>query len=68
MRFEPDEGINKMRLGSDCEKMTVAELMAELKDVPQDVPVCVDSPANLDDGIDVLCQMERGRIVGVVLQ
>lgn len=50
MRFEPDG-----------EMMTVGELMAELQGVPQDVPVCVDSPANLNDGIDVLCQMECGR-------
>lgn len=64
MRWSDDE----MRFEPDGEMMTVSELMAELQGVPQDVPVCVDSPANLNDGIDVLCQMECGRIVGVVLQ
>lgn len=28
--------------------MTVGEIIAELQDVPQDAPVCVDSPANLN--------------------
>lgn len=47
--------------------MTVKELIEELKDVPEDTPVCLDSPDDLCDGIEVFWKMERGRIAMVVL-
>lgn len=45
--------------------MTVSELIEELKEAPQDVPVRF---ANFKDVGDVLWDMWHGKIVAVVLQ
>lgn len=47
--------------------MTIGELIEELKECPKDVPVCLGSLANQYDGIDVIWQVEHGRVVAVVL-
>lgn len=52
--------------------MTVAELIEELKEAPQDVPVRVGDvefvgTADVADIADVLWQMDDGKIVAVTL-
>lgn len=48
--------------------MTVAELIEELKECPQDAPVCVTCFTGGEDAVNVLWQVDGGKVVAVVLQ
>lgn len=48
--------------------MTVKELIKELLEAPQDVPVCVTCFTDEADEVTVLWQMDNGKIKAVVLQ